>query len=136
MNNKGFTLIELIATVLVLCLISLIAVVSINKVVKDSDKNGHKVQAENILTSAITYVSTNNEISLEEMDGYKIYLKELANGGYIEKNIVDPINDKVIDYDKTYILITKENDTSKTVDEDLDYKYSGNYLYVLNIIYK
>lgn len=136
MNNKGFTLIELIATVLVLCLISTIAIVSINKVVKDSNLNAHKSQVDNILNASITYVSENNSISLGDLNGYTLYLKDLANGGYIDKEMIDPLNDKVINYDTSYVKITKETDTSKTINTDLDFKYSGNYLYVLNIFYK
>ena len=38
-------------------MISTIAIVSINKVVKDSNLNAHKSQVDNILNASITYVS-------------------------------------------------------------------------------
>lgn len=143
MNKKGFTLVELIATVLILCLIALVAIVSINKVVKDAQKNGHFAQADNVLTAAITYVSTNNNISMDDINnGYTITLKELADNGFIDKDIVDT-NNKKIDLVNSYVKVTVESDTSRTDDTNslyyvgnMDYRYNGNQLYVLTIVYE
>jgi len=136
MNKKGFTLIELIATILIICLISLIAVTSINKVIRDSNKRGHNVQVDGILSSAITYVGDNDNIKLEDLNNYVIYLNDLANGGYIDKKITDPINNKEIDLNNSYIKVTKVTNTSSTDNTNKDYKYDGNILYELNLVYK
>ena len=135
-NERAFTLVELIATILVICLISLLAVTSINKVIRDSNSNGHKIQVNEILSSAISYVSENDNIKEIDMANLKIYLSTLQQNGYIDSKIIDPKNKKEINLSSSYITITKVTNTSSTDNTNLDYMYNGNYLYVLTLVYK
>ena len=135
-NERAFTLVELIATILILCLISLLAITSINKAVKDSNANGHKVQVNGILSSAQSYVTDNDDIKEEDLVDYTMHLNTLAENGYIDNKIIDPKNNKEIDLNASYIKITKETNTSRTDNSDLDYMYVGNYLYILTLVYK
>ena len=51
MNKKGFTLMELLATVVILGIISTIGIVSVNKVLKKSHKE-YEVKQANMVTTA------------------------------------------------------------------------------------
>lgn len=134
MNRKGFTLIELLATIVLLTLITLLASFTVNKISNDSKNNSHKTQVNNILGAAITYVNDNDSIKISDLDGLKIYLKDLSSGGYIDSEIKDPLNNKYLNFNTSYVLVTKKD--SLDTDDLSDYRYSGNYLYVLNIVYR
>lgn len=52
MKKKGFTLIELLAVILILGIISLIAIPTINNLVKESKKGAFKTSVQNIVRAA------------------------------------------------------------------------------------
>lgn len=54
MNKKGFTLIELLAVILILGIIALIAISTVNKIIKEAKKGGFEITANNVV-SAIEY---------------------------------------------------------------------------------
>ena len=59
MNNKGFTLVELIATIALLAVIAIISFVSINEVINQSKVNDCKNLLFSIKSAAKEYVSDN-----------------------------------------------------------------------------
>ena len=136
-NESAFTLVELIATILLLCLIALLTTTSISKAIRSNKKNSHDIQVNNILTATVSYVSRENSIKMSDLNNYTVTLKTLSDKGFIDSDIKDPLNGKYINLTSSYVTITKETDTSKTDNNSsLDYLYDGNYLYVLTIAYK
>lgn len=133
MNNKGFTLVELLATIVLLVLITFLASFTVNKITNDSKKNSHNAMVDTILSAGITYVNDNDSIKLSDLNGLKIYLSTLVNGGYIDNNLKDPLNNKVINMTNSYVNVSL-NDAAVS-DGLKNYKYSGNYLYELNLVY-
>lgn len=57
MNNKGFTLVELLATIVILGLLSIITIVSVTKYYEKSKENAVSAFEKNIVTSLESYVS-------------------------------------------------------------------------------
>ena len=55
MNKKGFTLIELLAVILILGIIALIAIPSVNSMIKESKVGSMKSTANNIVTAYERY---------------------------------------------------------------------------------
>ena len=71
MNNKGFTLVELIATIALLAIIAIISFVSINAVIDSSKINECNVLVNNIKSATKEYIS-DNRYSLGEISAYKV----------------------------------------------------------------
>ncbi len=105
MNRKGFTLIELIAVIVILSLIALIVFPAINSVIKDSKEKAYEEQKQTILKAAKQLSYENSDILPAETDGSTETI-ELAcltigctingkqiNGGYLnEDELKDPRN--------------------------------------------
>ena len=122
MNNKGFTLIELIATILLLAIISLISFVSINKVVEQNKINNCHTIVDNIKTAANEYVSDNryNSSFIENVPDSKIIqinAQVLTEGNYLSAPIVNPFDKTEISANSVIINIElNDNYTSKSIE--------------------
>ena len=57
--KKGFTLVELIAVIVLLSLIALFTLPSVNKTIKDRKEALYNVQIDNIKASAVIYIDKN-----------------------------------------------------------------------------
>lgn len=96
MNKKGFTLIELMGVIILLGIIGLIATMVINNTLKEQRENACQMQVENIISGAKAWASK-NVFALPSNSSKTITLQELQEGGYVDKNIKNPITDKEID---------------------------------------
>lgn len=93
MKKNGFTLIELIATILILGVIAMIIVPITNNILIKSKEKLYNEQIDRIEKLAKEYAIENNEILLNE--GGKIYIGDLINKGYLErKDIINPITNE------------------------------------------
>ncbi|NLM63382.1 MAG: DUF5011 domain-containing protein, partial [Mollicutes bacterium] len=90
-KKKGFSLVELLAVIFVMGIISIIAIPTIDKAIKQSREELYKVQINNIITATKNW-SSKNFILLPEEDGELITLTlgQLKIGGFIDENIQDP----------------------------------------------
>ena len=95
-NKKGFTLIELIAVIIVLSIIALIATPIVTGIMESSRKKAYDNIVTNIEDSAYKY-SIYNNLGYSEL--YKpLQLSEIQNSGYLEsKDIIDPRNNEKMD---------------------------------------
>ena len=110
MNNKGFTLVELLATILVLALVMSIGTFSIIAIINNAKEKNYNLLLSNIKDAAelyyqeCKYADSNNSAIICNLENVK--LGDLVNYGYLKGNstdkssrnytLVNPINDKPI----------------------------------------
>jgi len=111
MNNKGFTLIELIATIALLAIIAIISFVSINGVINQSKVNDCESLMMNIKTAAKEYVS-DNRYNFSNNNSFSIDAKKLIDDKYLSSPIINPFNRGNIDASSIKIEITLKEDYS------------------------
>ena len=100
LNKRGFTLVELLATIVILGVIGSIAMISVDKLIDSSQKN----ECDNILLSIKSatkeYISTNrfnlnghpklNEDASTGIRTFELTVDDLINGGFLSSPINDP----------------------------------------------
>ncbi|WP_307068178.1 competence type IV pilus major pilin ComGC [Alkalibacillus filiformis] len=86
-NQKGITLVELLAVIVILGIIALIAVPAIANVIEDSRYDSVKATAINIIEAGELYAVTNEEDS--------VTLSELEDEGYINISGYDDSSDDI-----------------------------------------
>lgn len=121
MKNKGFTLVELIATLIVLSIVALIVVPNIYENIKEAKKGIKITQLESIVDSAKEWAADHiTELSIEK-DTY-VFLKDLQSGGYIDYNLYKNTDGEQYN-DNLFVLIE-----SKVIEADEwnneNYKYT------------
>ncbi|WP_017186710.1 type II secretion system protein [Alkalibacillus haloalkaliphilus] len=82
-NQKGITLVELLAVIVILGIIALIAVPAIANVIEDSRYDSVKATAINIIEAADLYDVTN------EVDGDELEISVLIEGDYLDGGNLD-----------------------------------------------
>ena len=90
--KKGFTLVELLAVIVIVGIISSITFVVVDKTIKDNREKLYEVQLDLIYDGAESWVIDNISI-LKDNTPYCIQLNELQNSGYVEKGIINPKTD-------------------------------------------
>lgn len=91
MNKKGFTLVELLAVIVLLGLVALIAAPAITGIIKKSKDSLSDSQKTSIELSAKNW-ATDNMLKLPKNDGQCICvsLRTLQAGGYADLEVKDP----------------------------------------------
>lgn len=124
MNKKGFTLVELLAVIILLFLIITFALPQITNSVNNNRKKTDEITLEMIKSAAKLYVS-DNESEFPKVDGnvYYVELKDLIEHDYLKANL--EYEDEIIDESKkigitynngfSYYLMT--NDTCTLVSD-------------------
>lgn len=147
MKNKGFTLVELLAVITLMALLSLAAFELLDSVNKGNREKAEEIQIKNILASAIAYV-TSSKVNLPnvEIENSKCRYSTTNSDDYFGatytadsdyKNLVEPMysSDKHICYTKlslAYLIangILEENIVSPNADEVYDPTGSDVYIY-------
>jgi len=96
--KKGFTLVELIAVIILLGLLGLIIYPTVNGVINNNKQKLHDKQINELIRHGETYAATNMS-SLRLTDGSRniVTFKDLYDKGIIkDQNIIDPATDEVL----------------------------------------
>lgn len=131
MNNRGFTLIELIVTIALLALISTISVSVIGNIRGKHNVNAYYELLKNVESAAKLYVTDNRynlksvgiDIKCPTDNAFMISLKELVDNGYLT---VD--NDEIKNFDGSTLNLS-ENKVTVTYDctkKNFTYKIDKN----------
>ena len=111
MKKNGFTLVELLAVIVVLSLILVIAVPSVNKYIKQSKEKAYNTQISTIIEAVQAYASANSGLlPRKEEFVVKITLGQLKSSGLIKEEVKNPNDDKYFD-DALTIEIKKKGET-------------------------
>ena len=126
MNNKGFTLIEMLITIAILAVLSLIAIPTVNSLIKRQQDNAIKEIIESVETSALNYVKENKWdltwikcSNTTDTDSEDITIKELVETDYLSQIPKNPKDQKEFDLENNnyYVKVTY-NCQSKTFTVD------------------
>ena len=109
MNNKGFTLIELVATIGLLAVVSIISYVSINKVIEESKVNDCEQLVMSIKSASKEYVSDNRYNLTTNVD-LNITSLDLVNNKYLSSPIINPFDKSEINPSDISIKISLKDD--------------------------
>ena len=118
-NNKGFTLVETIAVIIILGIVLSIAVPSITNVVKSTNKNRMISDAETFVSEVKEYVesdtigNTSNEYTLEDIKGKTKLSKSPYGEEYKKNSYVDITNYSVCLTDGEYKATTETEGSIK-----------------------
>jgi prepilin-type N-terminal cleavage/methylation domain-containing protein len=111
MNNKGFTLIELISTIALLAIIALISFVSINGVIKNNKISNCENLVKNIKVAAREYVS-DNRYKFNDNNNKTIDVKTLIDEKYLKGPIINPFTNEEISGKDISVKIELNSDYS------------------------
>lgn len=104
--KKGFTLIELMAVVVIISLVCLLTFPNIvNQIKKSKDANKDNVEKV-IISAAKRYVNDNIDKYNEEGD-YCIAVQDLINNDYLKEDIVKDEENDITDYSVSLMLSDK-----------------------------
>ena len=105
-NNKGFTMVELLAAVTILGILATIAIVSVTNTIEKSHKEYDKKQNKLFTTAAQTYFTDNrSELPKKLLTTNTVTLQKLIEENYIEE-IVD-YKKKAYDKEKSVATVKK-----------------------------
>ena len=137
MNNRGFTLIELIVTIALLALISTISVSVIGNIRGKHNVNSYYELLKNVESAAKLYV-TDNRYNLKSIDSsinivctdtnkintFYIPIKDLVDNGYLTTD-----NNGIKNFDGSTLNLSRENKVTVTYDctkKNFTYKIDKN----------
>ena len=117
--NRGFSLVELLAAIVIMGILSGIAVVGITFLLNKAEREYYKAQESEVIMAAKSYTQDNRSF-LPKRVGQKnqIYLKTLQDKKYIG-DVLDR-NKKKCDPDRSYVQVYRYN--------------KNNYSYVVNLV--
>lgn len=116
-NEKGFTMIELLAVATILGVLVLIAVGGVSKYLTYSQNEVYKNYESNLKVASENYLLEHTGLIPKEGDTYKIELDTLISEQY-SSELIDPENEKKM---CTGYVIVKNDSNGQTHNIDLNY---------------
>ncbi len=102
-KRNGFTLVELMAVIIIISLIALLTFPNIINQIKKTKKSNNKMIEDVVIEQAKKYVSDNKE-EFQDDDGYCLSIDTLVDKGYVNEQLVG-INNK----DNDVIMMIKKD---------------------------
>ncbi|MDD3453317.1 MAG: type II secretion system protein [Bacilli bacterium] len=125
--KRGFTLIELIASLIILSIVALIVTPNIYSSIKNYREQLYATQIKSLETAAKNWVADNVDtaISLEE-NNYRTYvfIDDLQAGGYIDQDLKNPNTGKKFNNLTFVIIETIIIEANEFNSENYKYKYT------------
>ena len=118
LKTLGFTLVELIGVIIILCVIALITFPIVDKTIKNSKEKALEQTINNIEKAAYEY-SIQNDIGYETY--YKpLSLETLTSAGVLKGNIINPVTDKEMQGCVLYKWVEEYKQYEFKYDEECD----------------
>lgn len=128
MENKGFSLVELLAVIILLGILAVILVPNMYSHLQKSRDDLYNAQVNIIKEAAENYVADNIENIICSSSGQntEISLSILQSGGYLKEDIKNPKTNKSFDSKQTVKVTCIEKANSQTGNFDYIYEYRFN----------
>lgn len=128
MKNKGFSLVELLAVIILLGILAVVLIPNMYSHLQDSKDDLYDTQVNVIKEAAESYVADNIDIincsSIGE--NTEISLSDLQSGGYLKEDFKNPKTNKNFDSNQIVTVICTEKTNSQTGNINYIYKYEFN----------
>lgn len=125
--KKGFTLIELMAAIIILSVISLIAVPLVEQTLVDIRSDAYNTQIKSIKASAKQWGANNlYQLPLNDGDQISFDLNLLKSEGFAKKDLINPHTKEEFEGTLRISIINKKGDYLYLVDEEIDNYVSPN----------
>lgn len=108
--KKGFTLVELIATIIVLAIVGVIAFPIINNIIKENKENLYKSQIEEIELAAEKWAYLNTDLLPGNSETITVTILELKKAGFLPLDVRNPKTGELLpnDMEVTITLINNK----------------------------
>lgn len=133
MNTHGFTLVELLAVIIILSLLALLTSTSVTKLLKDSKEDLSDVQIKSIRAAAETWGADNIAILPDAGDCKYLTLKDLKEYGVLDGEIKDPVTNKIIPDDLKIKITSKTSSYGTNI---LNYEVDPQDITGCKMVYK
>ena len=110
---KGFTLVELLAVIVILSLLLLATVTTVSSQFKNSKDELYDTQLNNIKLAAEMWGSDNKTKLTSISDCVSLTLGYLKEEGYVDINIKNTYTGELFENDEVFVNITKETNRYK-----------------------
>lgn len=111
-NERGLTLVELLAVIVILAIISIIAFVFIGGIIENSKKDAHIANAQQIIAAAKLHEASGGEIGTASTGDEAVTVDNLKKWDYLDR-VINPW-DKATDYGgAAYVTKVKEDDITQ-----------------------
>jgi prepilin-type N-terminal cleavage/methylation domain-containing protein len=117
MKRKGFTLVELLAVIVILGVLSTVVIPSVFKLIRDAKENSYNIMIESFEENARLYATRHRDEVEEDLDTYSYFsitLNDLKADNLLKTPVTDPRTDTMINLDKK-IYIIRETDLTLDV---------------------
>ena len=91
MNNKGFTLVELMGILVVLALILVVAVPAITSTFRSMEETRLEEYKETICAAALVHFNIHGSAFAQDPTGYSVTVQQLIEHGFVADSIRNPI---------------------------------------------
>lgn len=122
-KNLGFTLVELLAVIIILGVIATIIFPAVGNIIKKSKQKTYNNQVEYILNASENWISANPKI-VTTYSTFCVKLSTLKTSGYLtNEDIINPIDDTVMDGYVQFSYNTSYNQYDKEYKTTCDYSH-------------
>ena len=73
-KEKGFSLVELLAVVVILGLLSTIAIIGVNAIIKNAEKQHYETQKNTLKMAAQSYAQANRNVLPKSVDSQQVFV--------------------------------------------------------------
>ena len=139
MNNKGLTLVEVLAVLVILSIVAVVVTPNIAQNLVDYKDRLTETQLSSIKGATKNWVADNvDKVTCTENNtsALSVSVKELQDGAYLDENMKNPQGGKFDDSD-AFGLVSCEEVKDETANLDSNYKYTyGAYLDINDYVKK